>query len=51
MRIPRGGARGLERLACLKYYNVLKCENRLNLGLNAAKNSDYMKKKFQVKVV
>ncbi len=40
----QGGARGLKRLACLKYYNVWKCENRLTLELNAAENTDYMKK-------
>ncbi len=42
---PPSRATGLERLSCLKYYNVLKRENRSTLGLNAAKNSDYMKKK------
>ncbi len=41
---PQGGARGLERWACLKYYNVWKCKNRLTLGLIAAENIDYMKK-------
>ncbi len=44
---PQGGARGLERLAYLKYYNVWKHENRLTLGLNAAENTDYMKKNFK----
>ncbi len=44
---PRSGARGLERLPCLKQYNVLKQENRLTLGLNAAKGTDYMKKSFK----
>ncbi len=47
----QSGAMGLERLPCLKYYNVLKQENRLTLGLNAVKNIDYMKKKLEVKVV
>ncbi len=42
---------GLKRLPYLKYYNVLKRENGLTLRLNAAKNSAYMKKKFQIKVV
>ncbi len=40
---PRSGARGLERLPCLKY-NALKQENRLTLELKTAKNTDYMKK-------
>ncbi len=41
---PQSGCRQLERLPCSKYYNVQIWENRLTLGLNAAKNSDYMKK-------
>ncbi len=32
--LPQCEARGLERLPCLKYYNVLKWENRLNWILN-----------------
>ncbi len=44
---PQNGAWGLERLPYLKYYNVLKWENRLTLMLNAAKNTDYMKKSFK----
>ncbi len=39
-----GGAKGLKRLACLKYYIAWKHEIRLTLGLNAAENTDYMKK-------
>ncbi len=41
---PKSGATVLKKLPSLKYYNVLKLENRLTLWLNAAKNSDYMKK-------
>ncbi len=41
---PKSGARGLERLPYLKYYDVLKWENRLTLGINTAKSTDYMKK-------
>ncbi len=41
---PKSGARVLKKLPCLRYYNVQKLENRLTLWLNAAKNSDYMKK-------
>ncbi len=40
----QSGARGRERLACLKYDNVWKHENRLTLGLNAAENTNYMEK-------
>ncbi len=47
---PQRGARGLERFPCLKY-NVLTRKNRLTLGQNIAKNSDFMKKKLKVKVV
>ncbi len=38
-------AKGLERLACSKYNNVL------TLGFNTAGNTDYIKKKVQIKVV
>ncbi len=41
---PWSGAMGFGRLTCLKYYIVPKRENRLILGLNAAENTDYMKK-------
>ncbi len=40
----QSGAEVFGGLSCLKYYNVLKWENSLTLGLNAAKNTDYMKK-------
>ncbi len=46
----QSGARGLESFPCLKY-NVLKWENRFTYGLEAAKNSDYMKEKLEVKFV
>ncbi len=39
----RSGARGLER-TWLKYYNIQKQQITLSLGLNAAKNTDYMEK-------
>ncbi len=45
---PRSGARGLERFPSLKYYNVLKRESRFNLGLNAVKNTHYIKKCFKL---
>ncbi len=38
----QSGDRGLKRWLYLKY-NVLKRENRLSLGLNVAKNTNYMK--------
>ncbi len=44
---PQGAARGLERLAYLKYYDVWKCENKLTLGLTPAENVDYIKKSFK----
>ncbi len=47
----QNGARGLKILPCLKYYNVLKQENRLTLGLNTAKNTGFMKTILEVKVV
>ncbi len=42
----QSGARKLERLPCLKYYNVMKQKSRFTLGPNPAKNTDYMKKDF-----
>ncbi len=36
--------RVFQRLICSKYYNVLKQESRFTLRLNAAKNTDYIKK-------
>ncbi len=48
LSLPRSGARRLEGLECSKYYNVSKRENRLTLGLNAAKKTDYMKKLSQI---
>ncbi len=41
---PWSGARGLQRLIFLKYYNTLKWESRFTLGLNTAKNMHYIKK-------
>ncbi len=46
---PRSGATRLERLIWLKYYNVQKRQIIFTLGLNAAKNTDFMKK-AEVKV-
>ncbi len=42
---PKGGARGLQRFTFLKYYNAREWEStsRFTLGLNAAKNIDYIK--------
>ncbi len=42
----RSGARGLERLILLKYYNAPKWQIIFTLGLNAAKNNDFMEKSF-----
>ncbi len=44
---PRSGARWLQRLTFLKHYNVLKRESRFTLVLNAAKNTNYIKKRFK----
>ncbi len=44
---PWSGARVLQRLLCSKYYNVLKRENRFTLGLNSAKITDYIEKRFK----
>ncbi len=42
---PRSGARWLEKLPSLKYYNVLKWESGFTLGLIAAKNKNTSNKK------
>ncbi len=48
MSISRGSeASGLERLACSKYYDVGKWQITFNLGLNATKNTHYIKKSFK----
>ncbi len=44
---PRSRARGYQKLPCLKYYYVLKWENRFTLEFYAAKNTDYMEKCFK----
>ncbi len=46
----RSGARSLQRLICFKYYIVLKWESRFILGLNAAENTDDIKKLFKEKL-
>ncbi len=38
---------GLQRLPSSKYYNVPKWENRFTLGLDAAKNAQYIQKCFK----
>ncbi len=48
---PKSGARGLQRLPSMKYYSAQKWESRLTPGLDAAKNTYYMKKKLQIKVI
>ncbi len=42
----RSGARGLQKLPCFKYYNVLKWESRFTLGY-AVKITDYIEKCFK----
>ncbi len=46
----QSGARGLERLPCLKY-NALTWENRMTLRLNAVENSDCMRKSLKWKLL
>ncbi len=46
---PMSGVRELQRSVYLKSYNVQKWEIRFTLGLNAAKNTHYIKKKSQNK--
>ncbi len=48
---PRSGVRRFQRLRCFKYYNVLKQESKFTLELNDPKNTDYIKKKVEIKVV
>ncbi len=48
---PRSGARVLQRLLPLKYYNVQKWESRYILGLDAAKNTHYVRKCFKLKLL
>ncbi len=48
---PRSGAWALWRLPSLKYNNVPKRESRFTLGLDAAKNTRYIKKMLQIKLL
>ncbi len=41
---PKSGGKGLQRLPCFNYYNVLKWESRFTLRLDAAKITDISKK-------
>ncbi len=43
---PKSWAKVLQRLMCLKFYDIQKREIRFTLGLNTAKNIDYKKKIF-----
>ncbi len=47
---PKRGVKDLQRLISFKCYKVLKWESRFTLGLNAAKNTDYIKKSFKEKL-
>ncbi len=44
------GARGSKDQLCLKFYYVQNWEIRFTLGLNAAKNTHFMKKNFEQKL-
>ncbi len=37
---PKSIARGVQRLICMKYYNVLKWESRFTFEFNTAKNTN-----------
>ncbi len=41
------GANGLQRLPCLKHYNVLQWKSKFTLGFSAAESTDYIKKCFK----
>ncbi len=41
---PKSGSRGFRILLFLKYYNALEWKSKSSVGLNAAKNTDFMKK-------
>ncbi len=47
---PTSGASELQRPVYLNSFNVQKCEIRFTLGLNAAKNTHYIKKSFKWKL-
>ncbi len=49
---PISGARGLQRLHFLEllYYNVLEWESRFTFGMDAAENTNYIKKFFKLKL-
>ncbi len=44
---PQSGDKGLERLIWLKYYNEQKRQIIFTLGLNAVKNTNFIKKSFK----
>ncbi len=46
----RSEAKVLQTLSCFKYYNVLKQEDRFTLGLDCAKHTDYIEKRFEQKL-
>ncbi len=47
---PRSGARGYQKLQFLKYYNVLEWESGFTLGMDAANNTNYIKKSLKQKL-
>ncbi len=49
--LPPSGARGLERLIWLKYYDLVKRQIKFTFGLNAADSNALNLKKLQIKVV
>ncbi len=45
--LPLEWKKGLERLIWLKYYDVQKRQITFTLGLDVAKNTDYMEERFK----
>ncbi len=48
---PGSEASELQRLTCLRYYNVQQWENKFTLGLDAAKINNYIEKGFKHKLL
>ncbi len=48
----RSGVKGAPKIDMFEvYYNVLKWKCRFTLGLNAAKNTEFIKKMLHIKIV
>ncbi len=49
--LPKESSYGVPKIAIYVYYYVLKQENWFTLGLNTAKNTDYIKKSFKLNLL